>query len=189
MSAIAERLREQVQTMSSRDRKLALGLVVALVFAALAGATYGLHRALVDQASRVEAAVGNLRDARDLAAQYAALRGKIDAAESKMASFRPTQLGTYLETWAQDAGVREGLRAPSESGSQTVGAYKEREYRVELQEVTLEGALRLLHAIETSPYPILVRSAAWAAVNAKDGPRKINLRLQLVTFARDEEAK
>jgi predicted phage gp36 major capsid-like protein len=189
MSALGDRLREQVQTMSARDRKLALGLVVGLVLVALGGATYGLHAMLVDQSTRVEAAVGNLRDARDLAAQYAALRGKIDAAETKMASFRPNQLGTYLETWAKDAGVHEGLRAPSESGSQSVGAYKEREYRVELQEVTLEGATRLLHAIESSPYPVLVRSAAWAGVNAKDGPRKINLRLQVVTFARDEETK
>jgi hypothetical protein len=179
------RAQEQLDTLSPRDRTLAIGLTSAVAVLAVGGLVWFLHGVLDDKASRIRAAKDNLVEAQKLATQHEALRVKIDAAESKMGAFRPTQLGTYLETWAQNAGVLGGLKSPDEIGSQVVGDYREREYRVQVQRADLDGVLQFLYAIESAPYPIKVKSSSFAVVTVKD-ERFIDLNVQLVTYAKEE---
>ena len=51
-----------------------------------------------------------------MSAEYATLDGRIRAAEARMATFRPTQVNTYLESWATEAGVSDSLSKVSETG-------------------------------------------------------------------------
>ena len=45
--------------------------------------------------------------------------------------------------------------------------------------------MKFVHAIETSPYPIQVRTARFKAKDRKEG-RPLDLQLELVTFSRGE---
>lgn len=181
---LRERLQEQYEALSPRDQLLALGLVSGLALVLAAMFTFSLHNVVVDKASRVRAAKDNLEIALDMAVEHGVLSGKIAAAEARMQTFRPSQVNTYLETWANNAGVLSGLKKVQETGTDAVGNYKERSYQVDVQRAELEGLVRFLYAIETSPYPVRVKQASFHVVESRD-ERLLDLNLELVTYAKD----
>lgn len=185
-SALQARLQEQLEAMSARDRTLALILVCVVAVFGVFGVTWGLHGVLEDVASRVRLAKDNLGEAEKLAGEYEALQAKLQAAEARMGEFKPAQMNTYIETWANNAGVGTGIRKVDETGTETVGDFKERTYRVDLQRADLDGVVKFLYAIETSPYPIKVRNAQFSVVDVKD-ERFIDLGLELVAYSKEDE--
>lgn len=183
---LRERLEAQYDDLSPRDRRLAIALAVLVVVSLVSFYTLTLHRIIADRASRVAEAKLQLGQAIEMATIYGELAGKVEAAEAQMANFQPTQVNTYLERWAATAGVSEGLRGVRETGKQSVGDYTETDYRVEVQRTDLDGIVRFLHAIETSPYPIKVRAATFNTIEAQ-GERKIDLGLDLAVYFKAAE--
>ncbi len=177
---------EQLEAMSTQDRNLLTGLicVVALIFAGVV--TYTLQGVITSRAASVIEAKESLVLTQQMAQEYASLRDRIEAAEARMATFRPTQVSTYVETWATTAGVAEGLKEVRETGNQAVGAYRERDYKVDLQRQDLDGVVKFLYAIETSQYPVEIRSAKFRVMQTRDD-RFIDLGLELVTYSKEEE--
>jgi type II secretory pathway component PulM len=180
------RFQEQLEAMSARDRALAIILACGLAIVGVGGITWLLHGVLDDLASRVRLAKENLGEAENLSAEYQALSTKLQAAEARMGQFKPAQMNTYIETWANNAGVGTGIRKVDETGSETVGDFKERTYRVDLQRADLDGVVKFLYAIETSSYPIKVRNAQLSVVEVKD-ERLIDLGLELVAYSKEDE--
>jgi type II secretory pathway component PulM len=179
------RLSEQLEALSTRDRNLFTGLVlgVATVFVGLV--TWSLLGVLDDRASRVRTAKDNLNTAQELATEHAILAAKVAAAEARMGEFRPTQVNTYVESWASEAGVLAGLKEVRETSSQTVGTFRERDYRVDIQGIPLDGVVRFLYRVETSPYPIKVRAARFKVRDPRR-ERTLDLDLELSTFSKEE---
>lgn len=185
LTALLDRIVETIEDLSPRDRRIALALVGIVVVLFVGGITWGLQGVLSDRASRVRVAKEHLVEAQDLAAEYEGLALRLGDVEARMGQFKPSQINTYVEGWAGAAGVLPMLKEVRETGAETVGDYRKRDYRVEIQEAPLEGLVRFLHAVETSPYPIKVRSAHLKARSRKD-ERPLDLQLELVTFAKEE---
>jgi hypothetical protein len=183
LADLSRRLTEQFEAMTARDRLYAMALGVMLAVLFTGGITYFLHGILEDSASRVRAAKENLAQVEELSAKYQALQVKIDAAEQRMGQFRTGQVNTYLETWAGTAGVLPGLKQVKPGETQTVGDYKESEYRVDLQNADLDGVVRFLYAIETSPYPIRIKAAQFSVSGGSN--RFIDLGLELLTYEKE----
>jgi hypothetical protein len=177
------RFQEQLETMSPRDRMLALVLVCGVALSFVGGVTWFLHGILEDKASRVRTAKENLAQVEEMGAQYTTLRAKIDAAEKRMGEFRSGQVNTYLENWANQTGVGTGLRQVKPGETQSVGDYKESEYRVDVQQADLDGIIKFLYAIETSPYPIRVKAAQFSVTGGNN--RFIDLGLELLTYEKE----
>lgn len=182
---LREAFREQLEAMSPRDRNLLVGLIAGIALLVVGLITWNLKSVIQDQASRVVVAKENLALAQDLAQDYADLEARILAAEARMGEYNPQAVATYLETWARSAGVDAGFKIDKTSAS-TVGAYKEQGYRVDVQRSSLPGILSFLYAIETSPYPIRVRSSRFKVIDTKDD-RFIDLGLELVAYSKEEE--
>lgn len=181
-------LREQIDTLSPRDRMLATGLiaVVALAFAGLV--VWGARGLVEDAVSRLEVAHARLDEVRGDVATQRVLAARLAAAEERMAQFKPSQMNTYVEGWATASGVLAQLKEVRETGTEVVGGYRERAYRVELDDADLPGVVKFLYAIETAPFPAKVRNATF---NARDDRRNetrvIDLELEVVTYAIAEE--
>lgn len=178
-------LSEQIEAMSARDRLLASILVSVLMAVVVGGVTYGVHGVLADMSSRVDAARANLADTREMAAEYRIVKAKLDAAEQRMGEFDPNQMNTYLSRWTTQAGMATSSLKIDPAGVQTVGSFQERSYKVDVADAQLEGLVRFLLALETSPYPIKVRTAEFK-VDTVRGERMIDLALELVAYDKEE---
>lgn len=185
INAIIANVQQQLETMSPRDRNLLTGLVATLAVLLVLGVAYNLNGVLQDRASRVVNAKNNLRTAQELMQDHAVLSARIASAEARMGEFRANQMNTYVEGWANNAGVLDGLKQVRETGSQMSGTFRERDYRVEVQRIELEGLLRFVYAVETSPYPIRIRSTRVRVVEQR-GERLLDLAVDLVTYAKEE---
>lgn len=185
IEALLDRVVEAVEDLPPRDRKLALALLALAAFVLVGGAAFGLKSVIDDRASRVVAVKDHLVEAQDLATEYELLKAKLGDVETRMGQFKASQVSTYLEGWAGTAGVLPTLKEVRETGAETVGAYRKRTYRVEFADADLAGLVKFLHAVETSPYPMKVRSARFKAEDRRE-ERPIDLQLELVTFSREE---
>ena len=180
---LRDQIEEQYEALSARDQALALALVVGVALVAALGFSWFLHGIIEDRGSRVRSAKADLTEAMELAVEHQRLQAKISAAESQMGEFRPSHVNTYLEGWADEAGVGAGLRV-QEVGSEVVGLYKERTYRVNVQRAELSGVVKFLLKIENSKYPIRIKNSTFRAVDAREA-RFLDLSLELVTFAKE----
>lgn len=185
IEAWLDRVVEAIEDLSSRDRKLALGLLALAALLLVGGTAFGLKSLIDDRASRVVAVKEHLVEAQDLATEYELLKAKLGDVETRMGQFKASQVSTYLEGWAGTAGVLPTLKEVRETGAESVGAYRKRTYRVEFAEAELGGLVKFLHAVETSPYPMKVRSARFKAKDRRE-ERPVDLQLELVTFSREE---
>lgn len=185
LRALRAGLEEQFEAMSTRDRNLATLLVVIVVVVIVGGITWSLKSAIDDKASRVRTAKENLIDAQDLAADYALLTARIEAAEDRMGEFRQQQFSTYVEEWATESGIE--VKKVDPLGTQTLGEYKERDYRVDISRQPLPNLLSFLFRVETAPYPIRVRTAQFKVVEDRELGRILDADLEIATYGREEE--
>lgn len=177
---------EQLDAMSRRDRMLLTGLVSGLALLIALFILRSAYGVVEDANSRLAVARERLVDVRDLVEDQRGLAKRIAAVEAQMERFDPSQTATYVERWAQETGVAQNLKEVRERGSNIVGAYRERDYRVELDKADLKSVLRFLHAIETAEFPVRIRTAS---LKARDDRRvemrMIDLDIEIVTFSRD----
>lgn len=182
-TSFLDRVVEAIEDLSQRDRRIALILLSLVTLVLLGGVTWGLQSVLADRASRVVAVKDHLIEAQDLGAEYEQLAARLGDVEARMGQFKPTQVNTYLEGWANASGVV--IKEVRDVGAEEVGGYRKRDYRVEIMDAELSALVKFVHAIETSPYPIQVRTARFKAKDRKEG-RPLDLQLELVTFSRGE---
>lgn len=179
-------LAEQVDAMSSRERNILTAMIMVFAFTIVGGLTWYLADLRNDKASRVIAAKGNLTEVQALASQLEGLQKRIAVAEAQMGEFNPAQFRTYMEGWAATAGVGEMLKNIDETNSEVVGQFRERAYKVQVKRAQYEGVLKLMYEIETSPYPIAVRSAAFRSATFRK-EKVMDLTLELVTYTKEGE--
>lgn len=185
LRAFMENVRDQFEAMTPRDRTLATALVVTLTLLFSGGVTWYLKGILNDLAANVIAAKADLAHTQEMSGEYSVVAAKLKAAEARMGAFHANQINTYLEDWAKGAGMLPMLKEVKELGTETQGRYRERDYHVEIDNAELGAIVEFLFAVETSPYPIRVKSAKFRADGVGDS-RKMDVGLDLVTYDKPE---
>jgi hypothetical protein len=184
LNAFFANISEQFEAMSTRDRNLATGFIAGVAVLVVGLITWQLQSTIVDRASRVILAKENLMTVQELAQTYEGVQQRLASAEARMGTFQPDSMSTYLDGWASEAGVQ--LKNVQETDAKVVGAFRERDFRVEVQRGELDGIVKFLHAIETSPYTIKVRSANFKVRDSKKEGRSIDLDLDLIAFSKEK---
>lgn len=177
---------EQFDAMRPRDRWLATGLVSSLALVLAGAVVFGAYSLVQDARSRLDIAKERLLDVTELAAEQEVLAARLQAVEARMDRFNPSQVATYVESWATQAGVKPQLKEVRETSSATVGEYRERDYRIELDDADLTNVIRFLYAMETAPFPVRVRTASFKSRKDRRAESMvIDLSVDLVTYSRD----
>lgn len=185
LRAFFANVREQFEAMTPRDRTLATVLVAAVTLLVAGGITWTLKGILNDLAANVIQAKSDLSHAQEMSGEYGVVSAKLKAAEARMGQFHANQINTYLEDWAKAANMLPMLKEVKELGTETQGRYRERDYHVEIDNAELGAIVEFLFAVETSPYPIRVKSAKFRADGAGDS-RTLDVGLDLVTYDKPE---
>jgi type II secretory pathway component PulM len=172
-------LETQLESLSSRDRKLLAGLVFVICMLVVMGTSWWVRGSLNDRASRVIMAKQDLQTAYALRSEYDRVAGIVATAEERLASSPPQQLGAFVEALTSKHSIREGLRGVKEQGSTEDLGVKVTTYEVEFRKVALEPLLKVLLEMESSNYPLRIEDARFKVVYFKR-ERLMDLTLEIV---------
>ena len=180
-SALKGRFGELVANMSPRDRKLFVGLVLGFYLFSLGGLWWLANGVLDGQRSRVAAAELTLSSVRELAADEGAAAGQLARIDEQMARYAGQDLASFVEKAAQEVGVATNLQGVRERQAVTEGLVEEHSYSVELSKISLQQLVEFLYEIETTGYPLKVRSMKTKVVTVS-GVKMLNVSLDLSAF-------
>lgn len=189
MSALAllrARFDALVKSMTVRDRRLFTGLVVVLPLLLLAGLGWLARGALADVGSRVEAQEEALASLRTLTSEHAQSVAKVEEIEANLREYAGQDFPSFVEKAAQKTGIAGSFQV-REKAVTTEGALQEATFSVEANKITLQQLVDLLYELETSGYPLRVRSMK-ARVATVAGTKMLNTTLELSAFRLVEAA-
>lgn len=181
------RFQEVVKAMTPRDRRLFVGMVVLVPLLALLALGWAGRKALADVESRIvlqEEALGTLRT---LAAEQASGASTVASIEAELRRHAGQDLPSFVEKAAQKSGLSANLQGVRERSVTTEGTLEEKAYGVDLGKVTLQQLVDFLYEIETTGYPLKVRSMKAKLVTVS-GQKLLNVSFEVSAFRLVEEA-
>lgn len=182
VTALVER---QLEALSSRDRKLLVGLVLSGVVLFVFGFWYLLHGALDSKASRVRDAKDKLVAIQRLEAEYQGAAEQFAAQEDRLSQFARQPVSAFIEDLAKQNDLSEALTAVRNNKAEEVGDILQTRYTVELKKAPQESLYRFLHALETSGFPARVEQANFKVVYVKK-EKMMDLTLELIVLSLKE---
>ena len=178
-SAFIER---QLETLSSRDRKLLVGLVSFMALGFVSVLWYSLYTVLDEKASRVRDVKSQLEIVKALELEHAAATSRLADSESRLGQYKGKRLSAHIEEVAQKRSLdQEMLRAVNEVGSEQIGNIKQTTYKVDLKGLDYADAYGFMYELETSGYPVHIKLADFKKTYVKK-VKKLNVLLELVVF-------
>lgn len=181
LNPVRDRFAEAVASMSARDRKLLAGLAVFGVVVVLGG-TWWLGGGLVaDARSRVSDREAALDQLTTMASQQADAVDQVENIEAELRKHASQDLPSFMEKSAQKTNLATNLSGVREKEVRTEGNLEEKVYSVEIAKVSLQQLVDFLHEIETSGYPLRVRSTKTKTVTVA-GAKVLNVSMEVSAF-------
>lgn len=184
---IFEKINEQFAELSSRDRKLLVGLMSFMLVVGVSLLWWTLSGKLSEQGSRVIESKQTLQELQMLQAEYLALSSLIEAREADLAETENQPLSAFVENIAAENGLSESLRAVNELTTSEAGGLSQIRYKVEFKRAPLDLLLGLIYDMETSSYPLRVEMTQLKTMKTSEG-KMIDAHLELVVFNLREDA-
>lgn len=172
----------QLESLSPRDRKLFVGLVLGLGIVVVGVLWFWLHGMLDDKASRVRNAKTKLEEIRLLQAEYLDAAGRIEEQEARLAQFQGQRVSAYIEQVAAKRGVNEQLRSVHEAGTEEVGNIRQSTWRIELKRIGYEAAFGFIYELETSGFPTHIDMAQFRTVRSREG-KDLDVTLEITVYS------
>jgi type II secretory pathway component PulM len=191
MTRLVETLRgrfgDLVASMTPRDRRLFVGLVV-FVYVAVVGGVFWLGRSqLRDLQGRVSDREETLTLVKALAADEAEGREQVRVIEEELKRNATQDLPSFMEKSTQNLGMSAQLLGVREKGTTTEGTLEEKTYGVELSKLSLQQLVDFLHEVETNRYPLKIRSTK-VKTQTIAGQKVLNVSLEVSAFRLVEAA-
>lgn len=182
-SALIVRFRTLYESLSPRDRRLFIGLVVFFVLLVLGFASWSGNRYLVkleQDNTRKQEQLGRVLEAR---MAHEELRGQIDALEALLKQNGDFNLTSFLERLANEQQFPQTVNIQTK-GEQVKEGVKEVTVEVRIRKAPLEKIVRYLHAIESAPQHLQVRNLRIRTTfNSRS---ELDLELEVVVLAPQE---
>lgn len=177
-------IQNQLDSMSSRDKKLLAGLYCFFGMLFVVVIALSLRGRLDDKASRVVTQKQSLVAIQTLQQDHAVAAARIVAAERRLREFGGKDLSAFVEEKAKVYDVSDELSVNKQQSEQ-VGGIEQTRYKVDLKRVSYDTALEFIYDIETSGYPLRVDNARFKRVRVK-GDVFVNLTLEITAFSLEE---
>ena len=146
------------QNLTPRDRVLLIVLVIAFT---LTGTVYG-SKAVYDKMQTLRDDIselkGDLKRLKTFQKEQESLRQSVAEGEAVIAKHKNTALSAFLETSAQKLKIKEKLSSVSPKGTSKNTYFQEKNYTVNLRNLSTEEMGRFLYDIETNEYPLQIQS-------------------------------
>lgn len=185
---LRQRVGRTLEGMSPRDRMLAYGLVIFFTVAVLGVGTAMLKGSLGRLEQDLASRQGQLALVQEMRASYEEGRTRLQELEERIRSHQGTTLSAFLEKSAERTQIRDNLKQVKERSTSTLENLEERQFTVQLSRVALEQLSAFLFEVETSGYPLLIRSAKIKTV-VVGGTKLLDATLEISSFKLVEDAE
>lgn len=171
-----------LETLSPRDRRLFVGLVLFVVALLVFGFWWLLHGLLESEASRVREAKDDLIKIQVLSTEHSEAQARFDAQRDRLAEAASKPVSAFVEELATEHGLNQALSAVRQQQVEEIGDVVQTRYTVELKKAMQEPLYRFLYALETSGYPARVEQASFRTAFVK-GEKLMDLTLELIVLS------
>lgn len=174
-----------LDSLSPRDRKLLVAMVLFFVGVLTAGFWYSLHTMLQAEAERVV-------DAKETYVTVLASSKEVERANAQFAAQearlrRSTQqpVTAWVEELAKEHGLDQQLSKVTPQNAEALGTIVQTHYTVELKKAPQEALYRFLYALETSDFPASVDEAKFKVAMVKK-EKFLDVSLDIVVLSSAE---
>jgi type II secretory pathway component PulM len=186
LDPVRERVRGALEGMSARDRALLYILVIFFTVIGLGLGTMGVKSHLARLDETLSTRRGQLTMVREMAYEYEEGTAQLAELQEKLTQHRGTTLSAFLEKSADKVQIRDSLKQVKERSSTTLESLEEKQFTAQLRPVTLEQLVGFLYEVETSGYPLLIKT-----LNAKtikiSGAKTLDVTLDISAYKLIEE--
>jgi type II secretory pathway component PulM len=183
---LRDRIHGLLEGMSARDRALLYILMIFFTLVGLALGTMGVRSHLNRLEESLDTRRGQLAMVREMAVEYAEGTEQLAEVEGKLRQHEGTTLSAFLEKSADKVQIRDSLKQVKERSSTTMESLEEKKFTAQLRPVTLEQLVGFLYEVETSGYPLLIKT-----LNAKtikiSGDKHLDVTLDISAYKLLEE--
>lgn len=158
LEPVRERVRAALDGMSPRDRMLLYVLMIFFTVVGLGLGTMGVKSHLNRLEETLSTRKGQLAMVREMSVEYASGTEALSEAEDKLRAYEGTTLSAFLEKSADKAQIRDSLKQVKERSATTTGRLEVKSFTAQLRPVTLEQLVSFLYEVETSGYPLIIKS-------------------------------
>jgi len=156
MKGLLERLGSFWGSLSRRDRRLLVVMVVAVTL--FAG--YFVVTGLRGRVDKLEEAVENkdrdLKSIQRMSGSLAENRDKITALEEELKKHENFSVSGFLETVGDDIKISEQIKGINDQGISEGTYFDEHRYEVVMKQVSLEQLVNYLYKVHSAPQPLRV---------------------------------
>lgn len=183
---LRERLRATLEGMSPRDRALLYLMVIFFTMVGLGLGTMGLRSHLNRLEETLDTRRGQLALVREMAIEYSDGTEQLVEVEDKLRTYRGTTLSAFLEKSADKVQLRDSLKQVKERTSTTLDSLEEKQFTAQLRPVTLEQLVGFLYEVETSGYPLLIKTLTAKTITIS-GAKSLDVTLDISAYKLLEE--
>lgn len=176
LQPLMDRGRDQLASMTPRDRKLLLGLSIGGALFLVFGGIFLMKQSLDARQAQVADRQEALRRVHLLAADFADSSAQAQQIEAKIAEHAGTDLSAYLEQVASRTNVGDRLDSVREKSTSEEGTLQETMYAVSLTKLGQAELATFLYEMESTGYPLQVRNMT---VKSRKRAEEVTLNVDL----------
>ena len=182
--SLTVRIERQLESMTARDKRLLMGLMVLVTLVFLGGTTFTLRGWLGERAEEVAEKKEMLSQVQLLGLEYNQAMAEVSRNEVKLKAHSNKPVSAYVEEIAGNLGILDNLKSVNARGTPEVSAgVRQTMYSVEIQRTdSLEALIRFLHELETSGFPARVETAKFNYRQVREASQ-YTLNLDLVVYS------
>lgn len=174
ISVYREKIQDILAGMSPRDRFLILGLIGVFGFVSIVLTIVMMSRTLSELEATLAQKEQDLNTIQIMEAQRSEILARSTEIEKNLEQFASTDLSAFLEQSARKVSIQDKLNFVRETASNTDGVLAEKRFSVSLSNLNQEEIARFLFGVETSGYPLKIRSC-----NIKTRKKKGDITLEM----------
>jgi hypothetical protein len=184
MSAIAiykVKIQDLLASMTPRDRLLSIGLVTTTLLIFFFGAIFFMSKSLASLEETYSQKEYDLSQIILMKAERTEIMARSAEIEVKLREYSSTDLSAFLEQSAKKVSIQNKLNFVRETSVDSDGVLEEKRYSVSLSNLSQEEVAKFLYAIETSGYPLKIRSCNMKT-RKKKGEKSLEMTLDIAAF-------
>jgi len=168
LNDLQDRIQDALAEMSPRDRKFLAGMVAGVAFLIIFGGGFWMNSSLAHLNGLADDRQEKLRLVQTLTVDHAAAIEQANAIEEQLRAHAGTDLSAFLEQSADKTGIRDRLDSVREKSTSNDGIIEDKLYSVSLSKVGLEEFSNFLYEVETSGFPMRIRSVKAKSKKTRD---------------------
>ena len=156
MSTLVEKISSLWNTLSRRDRRLMVVLVVGLTLFVGFFVVTGIRSRVRSLSTSVQSKQRDLNTINSMIADLEESRSRIEELEARLEGYGDFSVSGFLESTGDELKIADNIKGINDQGMTEGAFFAEHRYEVVLKKVTLEQLVNYMYKIQSAPQPLRI---------------------------------